>query len=166
MFKLDPQEIPEEGLALEGQITEDIYDLPEGDTIAPAGPISYKARAYVIDGDLVVEGDFEIDFEVECVRCLEKFLFPVKLQAHNLGENLENPTEADLTQALREDTLLALPAYPRCEEGKIPRKCPAEGKFDTSNQAPLETESEESDEEAPNPWAELDKIDGLDTKSD
>ena len=166
MIDLDTREIPEEGLALEGEITDDIFQLPEGDSVSPAGPVTYKARAYLIDGDLVVEGDFSASFEAECVRCLEKFVLAVKLQAHELTENLENPTEADLTQALREDILLALPAYPHCEEGKIPRKCPAEGQFDTSERPPIEDETGESGGDAPNPWAELDNIDGLDSKSD
>ena len=75
MIDLDTREIPEEGLALEGQITDDIFQLPEGDTVTPVGAVSYKARAYLIDGDLVVEGDFVADFEVECVRCLKSSYF-------------------------------------------------------------------------------------------
>ncbi|MGI9239384.1 MAG: YceD family protein [Verrucomicrobiales bacterium] len=166
MLLPDFQEIPAEGLALEGEITDDIFRLNPEERVTPAGPISYQARAYVIDGDLVVEGNFACEFELECARCLEKFLFPVKLVAHNLTENLENPTEADLTEALREDILLALPVYPHCEEGKIPRQCPAKGKFDPSQQSPTETEAGESGEEAPNPWAALDDMDGLDKHSD
>jgi len=162
----DSQEIPAEGLALEGEISDDIFQLRPEDGITPTSPVSFRARAYVIDGDLVIEGDFACEFELECARCLEKFLFPVNLSAHDLTENLENPAEADLTEALREDILLALPVYPRCEEGKIPRQCPAEGKFDPTKQSPPEAESGQSGEELPNPWAALDEIDGLDKKSD
>ena len=163
MIPLDTREIPEEGLAISGEVTEDIFQLPAEAKIAQIGPVTYQARAYSIEGELVVEGGFQAEFELECSRCLEKFVYSVDLQRHNLTENLENPTEADLTQALREDILLALPAYPHCEEGKIPRKCPAEGKFDRSASA---SEPGGDDEEAPNPWAELDKIDGLDPESD
>ena len=158
MIELDTRKIPEEGLAISGEIAEDIFQLPEGDSASPAGPVAYDARAYIIDGELTVEGQFQADFEVECARCLEKFILTVKLQGHNLTENLENPTEADLTDALREDILLALPVYPHCEEGKTPRKCPAEGKFETANRAPA---VEESSEEPKDHWAELDNLDGL-----
>ena len=166
MFQLDQREIREEGLAINGEIDSKIFDLPESDSITPTSPVTYDARAYIIEGDLVVEGEFAADFELECSRCLKKFQFSVKLRGHQLTENLENPTEADLTEAVREDILLALPAYPRCDEGTIPRQCPAEGKFEASNQAPLEPGEGESDEEAPNPWAALDEIDGLDQKTD
>ena len=166
MLLPDFQEIPAEGLALEGEITDDIFQLRPEERITPVGSLSYQAHAYLIDGDLVIEGNFACDFELECARSLEKFLFPVKLVAHNLTENLENPTEADLTAAVREDILLALPVYPHCEEGKIPRQCPAEGKFDPTKQSPPEAESGQSGEELPNPWAALDEIDGLDKKSD
>ena len=162
IIDFDLREIPDEGLPLKGEISEDIFDLPAKDHARVILPITYEARAYIIDGELTIEGEFQVDFELECSRCLESFVFPVKLAPHNLTENLENPTEADLTEALREDILLALPVYPHCEEGKIPRKCPAEGKFETSGRAPLEAGSDDSDAEAPNPWAELDKIDGLD----
>jgi uncharacterized protein len=165
VFKLEQREIREEGLAISGEIANEIFLLPEGDPITPKGPVRYDARAYVIEGDLIIEGEFAADFLLECSRCLEKFEFSVKLHAHQLTENLENPTEADLTEAVREDILLALPVYPQCEEGNIPRTCPAEGKFDTSNRSSQETEAG-SDEEAPNPWAALDKIDGLDKQSD
>lgn len=166
MILLDTQQIPPEGLTLEGQITDDIFQLPPQDHIVPVTPITFRARAYIIDGDLVVEGDFACDFELECSRCLENFIFSVNLTGHDLAENLENPVEADLTQALREDILLALPVYPHCEEGKIPRRCPAEGKFDSPRQSPQAAESGGSGEEAPNPWAALDKIDGLEKNSD
>lgn len=163
MILPDNLEIPPEGLAIEGEIADDIFQLPPEDHIVPTGPVHYSARAYLIDGALVVEGEFHAEFELECARCLETFVFSVDLQGHDLTENLENPTEADLTPALRGDILLALPVYPRCEEGKIPRKCPAQGKFDRSASA---LELGGKDEEAPNPWAELDNINGLDSKSD
>jgi len=162
VIELDTRKIPDEGLALEGEISDDIFEIPKEDGISPVGATRYSARAYIIEGELHVEGDFEADFELECSRCLEKFVFPVKLQGHNLTENLENPTEADLTGALREDILLALPSYPHCEEGKTPRKCPAEGKFETTNRAPA---VEESSEEPTNQWAELDNLDGLTEES-
>jgi uncharacterized metal-binding protein YceD (DUF177 family) len=38
----------------------------------------------------------------------------------------------DLTEAIRDDILVALPPYPRCEDGNIePRECPAQGRFDS-----------------------------------
>ena len=166
MFKLEQREIREEGLAIQGEISNEIFEIPPTDPIKPLGPITYDARAYIIEGDLVIEGDFSADFELECSRCVQKFEFSVKLKGHQLTENLEKPTEADLTAAVREDILLALPVYPRCEEGKIPRECPAVGKFETFNQAPPEPEPGESNEDAPNPWAALDEIDGLDKQSD
>jgi len=163
VIRLELREIPEKGLAIDGEISPDIFQLAPPDHITPLGPVRYKARAYLIEGDLFVEGEFHAEFELECVRCLESFVYAVDLVAHNLTENLENPTEADLTQALREDILLALPAYPHCEEGKNPRKCPAQGRFDRSASA---SEPGGDDAEAPNPWAALDQLDGLDPKSD
>ena len=163
MIDLENREIPVEGLAFEGEIADDIFQLAAEDRAAPIGPVRYKARAYEIDGDLVVQGDFHAEFELDCARCLGRFIFAVDLLGHNLTENLENTTQADLTEALREDILLALPVHPHCDEGKSPQNCPAEGKFDQS--AGTEEPGGEEDDEKPNPWAELDKIAGLDQKS-
>jgi uncharacterized metal-binding protein YceD (DUF177 family) len=46
----------------------------------------------------------------------------------------------DLTDLIREDILLTLPNFPRCENGNVDlRDCPAEGRFESAeSSAPLE----------------------------
>ena len=56
MLDLDQREIPEEGLPIEGEIVDDIFQLAE-DSVVPVSPVHYRARAYVIGGDWADLGD-------------------------------------------------------------------------------------------------------------
>lgn len=62
----------------------------------------------------------------------------------------------DLTEMIREDILLTLPNFPRCEDGNVePRDCPAQGKFDP---AELAAEADEAPGGDRGVWNALDKL--------
>ena len=66
-----------------------------------------------------------MDVELQCVRCLEMFAYPVRVDDLALQIELEGRETIDLTPLLREDILLALPSYPHCDwSGE--KVCPAD----------------------------------------
>ncbi len=156
-FTIDTREIPEDGRQISGEISAGVFGLGEKDTVRPAGPVRYDCHISRVTGTLLAMGSFEAAFELQCVRCLEWFPFPVKMDHHALEEALENKPIIDLTNTLREDILLALPAYPRCDEGPQARECPAQGRFDKEDE--FQPVSEEEANAGRDVWGALDELD-------
>jgi uncharacterized protein len=163
MFTIDTRKIPENGsLLLEGSLDEDIFELPEGDLAKPASPLNYKAEASLVIDSLLLRGDFSISFKLQCVRCAQAFNYGVLLAEHAILAPLETGSLMDLTNALREDIILALPSFPRCDEGSPgdpqgSRECPATGSFEAEESfAPLDPEQDES--KGSDSWGALDNL--------
>jgi uncharacterized protein len=158
-LKIDLRRLPEEGVQLAGTEPESFFQLTGKEGITAIQPLEYELHAVKDDGDLVVTGRINGQFRVECGRCLQPVEIEVDLDPYEV--ELEIPREdetMDLTEALREDILLALPSYPRCEDGNVePRECPAEGRFDTAPEA-----NGSSDEPTPSRdqhvWEVLDQL--------
>ena len=165
-FVIDIRELTERGLHMEGELPASVMTLEPNDSAKPVGGLRFNCEVSAVTGSLLVLGEFEAPFELICVRCGEPFEYRVKLQGHALQEELENKPIIDLTETVREDILLALPAYPRCDEGPLARDCPVSGRFESETAfTPLAEEDESSrpDQEKSNPWEALD---GLDTDAD
>ena len=108
--RLDP-----EGETLEGEI--DIIDIPDDELIHPFGGIRYRLEAQVLGTELLVRGHLEQDFTLCCSRCGEDFDTTVEVDDFTESYELAENTEAvDLTDDARESIILALPAYPVCDE--------------------------------------------------
>ena len=144
---IDPRSIPAEGRRLTGTLPSGLFDLPESDPIRPAGGVEYTLHALRDDNDLIVTGRLRVPFTLECVRCLSPVDYVVELKDYSAEIPIENDQIINLTDWIREDILLALPSYPRCEDGNVlPRECSAEGDFepgsaDPADQAPTESAS-------------------------
>ena len=128
--------IPSTGLQLEGQLEEDIFQLSES-AIRYDGPVSYNLTAYVEDGCAILSGTLKAPFTLECTRCLTPFPYTVDLPEYSARLPLENAGIVDLTDQFREDILLALPGYPKCEQATgDSRPCPQAGSFDGTDRDP------------------------------
>jgi len=107
----------------------------------------------------VVTGTMSATFELECGRCTERFEQKVELSDYTISLPIENDAPVDLTEPIREDILLALPTYPRCETGNVQqRECPAEGRFDA---APVEVSEEQQEDGDASVWEALDQLQNL-----
>jgi uncharacterized protein len=81
----------------------------------------------------------------------------VRLSEHSLLVSLEKLTLIDLTDALREDIILALPDFPHCDKGDNTQDCPARGKFQTEETFdPLDPKKVEPRDFSS--WGQLDKL--------
>ncbi len=164
MFTIDTRTLSE-GVPspIEGQIEEDVFQLDPEDSAHPAGPISYRGEAYTVSGNLLVRGEFVVPFELTCARCSETFRATVILKEHALLEPLEGEAVIDLTEALREDILCALPDFPHCDEMSpdgvsAPRTCQAAEKFQSEDAYDTLAPEEQDEPEQADRWKALDDL--------
>ena len=153
-MKIHLRQIPEDGLHLEGEEAGFSLELPPEDNVRELGPLRYALDLGVSSDGLWATGELEIELELECVRCLEKFSFPLNVPDVALQMELPGQETIDLTPQLREDILLALPAYPHCDwSGE--RVCPGrqEAKEDAAS-----AEEAGDPSRAPSAWEALDQI--------
>ena len=130
-FHIELRPLPAEGRHVAGTLPPAFFDLAPGDSVQAASPLAYDLRILREGDSLHVSGSLEAGFSLQCGRCLERFPHRVRLENFEEEAPLENESTTDLTELVREDILLALPSYPRCEDGNVEqRECPAEGKFE------------------------------------
>lgn len=122
-MKIHIAQIPDEGLVLEDELPSDLIDCPE---FRPTGPIRYQVEATYRARNLLVRGWLRVEGQGPCVRCLRGL--PVCVEVPEFTVLVEKPESecVDLTEHVREDILLALPAYARCELDESQR-CPVTG---------------------------------------
>jgi uncharacterized metal-binding protein YceD (DUF177 family) len=121
-MKAHVNQIPPEGKRYEGEDPAIILDLSDTD-IVPVLPVSYALDVGLSDGGLFATGRLSTEMDCTCVGCLERFRLPISVDDFAIQVELTGREEIDLTEPIREDILLALPAHPRCDwNGE--RTCP------------------------------------------
>jgi uncharacterized protein len=149
--KIHLNQIPPGGLHLSGE-----EDCPLGDVadVGCVGPLSYELDAGVSDGALWAQGTLAQKVELTCVACLEKFEYEIKVPAFALHTDLQGPETIDITPFLREDILLNLPPYPRCDRdgGRICKGSKIIEGTDAASAGRVEVEKREHD------WGALDRL--------
>jgi uncharacterized protein len=133
-FRFDLHNLPSDGKQLAGTLPHSFFDLDPKDIVQATGPMNYEIEVMRDEDDLILTGKLDATFELECGRCLGRFAYEVEIDEYQGEVTIEDVNAAmiDLTDVIRDDILVALPSYPRCEDGNVdPRECPAQGKFDT-----------------------------------
>lgn len=154
-FQIDLRSLPDEGRDISGQEPASFFGLDEKDLIQAISPLKYDLHIERDGGDLIVTGRLEAVFSLECGRCLERYEHRVELSHYSAELEIAKDPTINLTDTIREDTLVALPSYPRCEGGNVrPRQCPAEGRFENV----LETAEDEPQSAGPGVWEALNKL--------
>ena len=124
-MKVHLNQIPPEGLHVEGEDPAEILELHDPN-VTPAGPVRCSLNVGLSDGGLFATGEVGVDLDLVCVSCLEKFRYPLRVRDFAMQMELTGAETVDLTPQIREDTLLALPAYPHCDwDGQKTCKGPA-----------------------------------------
>jgi uncharacterized protein len=113
-MKIHTLQIPPEGKHVEGEDPSSIFDLNDAEAV-PTAPLAYCLDVGLSEGGLFATGTLRTAFRVRCGRCLNQFEIPVLIGDFACQVELHGAEVADLTEILREDILLALPAYPRCD---------------------------------------------------
>lgn len=151
-------------LHLEGEEQGDILDLHDA-LVKVLRPVRYALDVGISEGGLFATGSVEADLELECVRCLTKFPYTVRVPGFAAQVELGTSQFVDLTEEIREDILLALPPHPHCDwdGGKA-----CVGVRETTTATSTTTEAAGANEaaagpkagegEEKNPWAGLDAL--------
>ena len=154
-MKIHLRQIPDEGLHLEGEESADVLQLPTEDLVKVLSPLQYSLDLGLSSDGLWATGELALDLELRCVRCLEPF--PYELRVPDVALQMERPAyeTVDLTPELREDIILALPAYPHCDwSGE--RVCPGRVEAQGEEAAPAATA--DADSRPVSAWETLDQL--------
>jgi len=158
-LKIDPHGLPDDGLFIEGSQPSSFFDLPATDLTQAVSKLEYALNVVKDESDLIVTGTLAATFEMECGRCTERYQHRLEINDYVQEIELENDAPVDLTTWLREDILLTLPTYPRCENGNVqPRECPAEGSFEDAPNSVI-IEPHQAEDKAV--WEALDQLKNL-----
>lgn len=150
-LKININKIPLEGLPIEGTGDAAMLELSDP-LIRSIGPVNFSLDVGLSGTGLFATGRLSVDLEMECVGCLERFVYPLAVEDFAMQTELEGAETADLTPYVREDILLALPNHPRCDwDGR--KVC--EGAL--KGAAVLKKRSEPAPQAA-EAWGELDKL--------
>ena len=149
-MKIYVNQIPDDGKHIEGTEPGSILDLH--DPLAqPAGDVSYSLEVGLSEGGLFATGEVGVDLDLECVACLERFIYPLRIPDFACQVELTHSETVDLTEPIREDILLALPPHPHCDwNGE--RVCPG---------VSIRIKTEAADAplvEKPDAWGALDQL--------
>lgn len=122
---IEVSRVSPDGTRYEGEEPAAIVGLEDDRFRRIDAPIRYDLNAQVVSHELVVQGSLEVDVTVECSRCAGFFSTRVRdssfLRAYAVPEGTES---VDLTEDIREDILVNLPAFPVCRpdcKGLCPR---------------------------------------------
>jgi uncharacterized metal-binding protein YceD (DUF177 family) len=149
-MKVHLKQIPPEGLHLEGEEDCPLSEL-EAEEIRCAGTLHYKLDLGVSDGALWANGSLAQCVEINCVACLEKFVYEIKVPAFAIHMELHGPEMINLTPLVREELLLNMPPYPHCDRDGG-RKCKAAKISETDLAQEQRAAKREHD------WGELDRL--------
>lgn len=157
-MKIHLRQIPEDGLYLEGEEDRQVLDLQDDQQpVRQVSPLRYSLDVGKNSEGLWITGSVSLELELECVRCLEKFVYPMNVDDLAVQMELPATESVDLTPYLREDILLALPAYPRCDwSGE--RVCPGEESIGAVQPEEDLGTGESSQPQPPSVWAGLDQF--------
>lgn len=154
-FHIDLRHLHPEGNKIQGAQPASFFGLYEADSARAESDLTYDLNILRDGKDLIITGEMDAEFSLECGRCLERFRHHVQMPFYQAEMLIENEGTMDLTDLVREDILLALPNFPRCENGNVDlRVCPAEGRFDAA-ESPLAPETPCADGGA---WNVLDQL--------
>ncbi|HEY1084498.1 MAG TPA: hypothetical protein VGE29_19685 [Prosthecobacter sp.] len=130
-FLIDIRNLPGDGKQVSGTLPASFFKLEEKDLIRAESPLTYDINIIRDGKDIIVTGTLDATFSLECGRCVERFKQQVTLEEYQAEVPIEKDPTMDLTDLIREDILLSLPNFPRCEDGNVDlRDCPAEGNFE------------------------------------
>ena len=114
-MKIDVPKIPAEGTSYEGEDPAEILDLEQDKYVRAAGPVRYRFFVQKMGTEVVVQGTLGASLKMLCGRCGGFFDRAVEdiefIHSYEVADTTES---LDLAEDIREDVLLALPAYPKC----------------------------------------------------
>ncbi len=103
--------------AIEAQLDAAVLEMEDWAQVRPAGALQVKLQCERFGEELMVRGRLALPCHCVCGRCGGDFDAVFAEDAYCESFEITGLTFLDLTESVREGTLLALPSYPICEEG-------------------------------------------------
>lgn len=108
---------------LDGELAAAELDIDSRDEVIQLrGPLRYDLEVQKLEGGLLAQGRLSLRLECQCVRCLKRFNYQLRLDswACHLPFQGEDAVQVvndcvDLTPMVREDILLEFPQHPLCD---------------------------------------------------
>jgi uncharacterized metal-binding protein YceD (DUF177 family) len=154
--KVNLRHLEEDHVHLEGELSPEELEIEHPDELVHVNePLHYDLEIERANQTILVQGSLSLAVDCECARCLKPFREEIDLMPWEAIVPLEGedqvPVEndlVDLTPAIREDILLALPQHPLCEP-----ECTG---LPVKNNEPSSGTSQTG--ETSSAWAELNKL--------
>ena len=146
-------------LHLKGELSLEELDIDTRDEVIQLDrPLKYDIEVQEVEEGLVAHGSLDLLLSCQCVRCLKKFAYRLRLRrwAEHFAFQGEDATPVindcvDLTPSIREDILLEFPQHPLCDP-----EC--RGLPKTTVGKAKNTSGEDDANGGPSPWSELNKL--------
>jgi len=158
-LEINLNELDEFGEQISGEISPEIYQLPERDG-KPLTGLKYDLYVQRFDNELLLRGKVSTQFELVCVRTLKVFSQTVTIDSLAISIEIKDAI-VDPTEQLREEILVELPIDPRCDEGDEEMPCEIEEKYlalDKDQESDLEEKPADKPDDR---WSALDQLDNL-----
>jgi uncharacterized metal-binding protein YceD (DUF177 family) len=157
---LDLTTLPDEGLAISGELDGAVFDLPEPDTVS-TGPLKYDLWAQKFGSELLLTGSLKAPFQFTCVVTLKPFIKTIDLPAAAISIEIGHSSQLDLSEALREEVLIAFPLNPRCDEADVPEPCEIDSQYLAVDKSANNDLSPAPRSEGSDQWSALNDLTGL-----
>ena len=158
---IDLATLPEEGKNFSGELPVEVFDLADNDA-KPAGPLAYDLHVQRFESELLLSGSLSAPFELTCVRTIHPFVKTIRVDPANIGIEIEQEGPLDVTEALREELLIEIPAYPHCEEADEPMHCEIDPRYLAVDKPAGDGLDTRPRAEGDDRWSALDALDNLD----
>ncbi len=160
-LEIDLTQLPEEGMAMRGELDPKIFGLSDKDA-KPQEGLEYDLYVQRFDDELLLRGYLGCPFEFTCVRSNKLFVQTISLEEAVVSVEVTSGT-VNVTEALREEVLISLPDYPKCDQADEPMECVVDERYLALDKAPEDGVSDAPSDraysdESKDQWSALDEI--------
>lgn len=153
-LEIDMAQLPEEGKAYSGVLDPKVFGLTEKD-VKPVGGLEYDLYVQRFDDELLLRGYLGAPFEFTCVRTNKLFVQTISLEEAAVSLEVLSGT-VDATEAIREEVLINLPDYPKCDQADIPMECKLDESYLALDKPVEDRVSDAPSAESGDQWSGLD----------
>lgn len=108
------EDFPETGRRFKGELDGSVFGIDDTGVVS-CGSLYYELEVQLYDTEMVVRGYASAPFRLCCDRCLREFEYEAEAESLTLSFDVAGKAEQDITPELREEVILGLPDYPKCE---------------------------------------------------
>jgi uncharacterized metal-binding protein YceD (DUF177 family) len=149
---LDTQQIPPDGLRLNGELANSVLELNDADGARSKANVAYDLMAMIMGPDILVTGNASTAITALCDRCAADFEMALEPPPISCFIEQPYPQEIDLVDDIREALLILIPHKCLCKAdcAGLCGQCGINLNNDTCGCA--------GEPEAPSAWSELDGL--------